>query len=66
MLNEIFESHREEMEEAYALAQENKVVCDMCGEVKPHKETISSVTRGTVCFSCMQKEGGKWKTGSKE
>jgi formylmethanofuran dehydrogenase subunit E len=56
MTNEIFEAHRERMEEDVKLAMDNKVICDHCGEVKDYRQTMSSVTDGTICFPCMCKQ----------
>lgn len=56
MASEIFEAHRDRMEEDYKLAMENKVACGHCGEIVPADRAMSSVTNGTICFDCMLKQ----------
>ena len=55
-MNEIFEAHREKIQEDVELALENKVICGHCGEVKDYLQTMSSVTDGTICFDCLCKQ----------
>ena len=53
IVSDKFEPHREKLEEDYELAMENKIVCSHCGEIKDWSETMTSVSEGTICFSCL-------------